>query len=243
MENDNKDDEQRQLAAMRSFYDSVYHKSAKPISAVSNHLRRLARKVKIDAGQQVLDVACGVGEWLLACRERGAVPSGIDLSENAILACKKTFPEGEFHCMPAESLPFVDNRFDAVTCLGSLEHFIEPQKALAEMRRVAKADAVFLFLVPNSDFLTRKIGLFKGTYQIDAKEEVRTIEEWHGLFESAGLIVENSWRDLHVLSWRWISAGKWHLIPLRAAQALALAIWPLRWQYQIYFLCRSNGKS
>lgn len=233
-------DPQRQLEEIRLFYDSIYHKSAKPVTRVSSHLRRLAARLDIRESQRVLDVACGVGEWLQACVERGAIPSGVDLSENAISACKTNFHNGDFHCSPAETLPFEDRKFDVISCLGSLEHFVEQEKALAEMMRVSKEDAKFLFLVPNSDFLTRKLGLFQGTYQIDAKEDVKSIKEWTHLFEDAGLMVDESWRDLHVVSWRWISAGKWHLIPLRAIQGLMLTLWPLKWQYQIYFLCRKR---
>lgn len=233
-------DQKRQLEEIRLFYDSIYHKSAKPVTRVSRHLRRLAYKLDIMESQRVLDVACGVGEWLQACAERGAKPSGVDLSANAIAACKANLHNGEFHCSPAETLPFEDRQFDLISCLGSLEHFVEQEKALTEMMRVAKEGARFLFLVPNSDFLTRKLGLFQGTYQIDAKEEVKSIAEWTQLFEDAGLMVDASWRDLHVVSWRWISAGKWYLIPLRALQALMLTLWPLKWQYQIYFLCRKR---
>lgn len=236
--NDNKATEQ--LDKIRDFYDSVYHKSAQPSVAVPNHLLRLARKIAIRKGQQVLDVACGAGAWLHACAQSGADVAGIDLSQNAIAACRAAMPDGEFRTGPAETLPFGDNRFDVVTCLGSLEHFVDQRKALHEMLRVAKDDALFLLLVPNADFLTRRLGLFKGTYQVDAKEDVKKLEEWQELFESAGLIVEDRWRDLHVLSWSWITSARWYSIPLRAAQALALVVWPLHWQYQVYHLCKKR---
>ena len=93
-----------------------------------------------------------------------------------------------------------------------------------------------MILVPNKDFLTRRLGLYAGTRQVDAKEVVRTLEEWRALFEQAGLKVEARWKDLHVLSWRWISLGRWYRVPLRFAQAIMLAVWPLRWQYQVYHL-------
>jgi len=157
-----KDNETARLAEIRSFYDSIYYKSAKPSTTVSRHLRRLARKIGIQKNQQVLDVACGAGEWLLACKELGAATNGVDLSEKAITVCKTALLQGKFYSTPAESLPFEDNRFDVVTCLGSLEHFVDPSKALKEMVRVAKNDATFLLLVPNADFLTRRLGSFSG---------------------------------------------------------------------------------
>ena len=150
-------------------------------------------------------------------------------------------PDGEFYAQAAEELPFADNRFDMVTCLGSLEHFVRPVQAMQEMSRVAKDSARFILLVPNADFLTRKLGLFGGTYQVDAKEVVRTLDEWNDLFNQAGLTVEKRWKDLHVISWRWVKKGKWFMIPVRFVQALMLFFWPLRWQYQVYHLCRKSA--
>ena len=213
------ENEKERLEDIRSFYNSSYHKKAKPSSSACRHLQRLARKLKIRKNQQVLDVACGTGEWLLACRELGAATNGVDLSENAITVCKTSLPDGEFYSSPAENLPFEENRFDVITCLGALEHFIDPQKALQEMIRVSNKDAIFILLVPNTDFLTRKLGLYSGTSQADIKEDVRTLDEWGTLFEAAGLTVKERWRDLHVLSWSWIAANGWCLAPVRLAQA------------------------
>lgn len=231
------DKESEQLEKIRSFYDSVYYRSEKSDVSISHHLRRLAKIIGIQKNQQVLDVACGTGNWLLACRELGAYTSGVDLSEKAIAICNSILPEGEFYSTAAESLPFEDNRFDVVTCLGSLEHFVNPSAALNEMIRVAKNDATYILLVPNADFLTRRIGLFSGTYQVDAKEHVRTLSEWNSLFNESGLTVIDMWKDLHILTWSWISSGRWYSIPVRFVQALALTVWPLKWQYQVYHRC------
>ena len=226
--------------AIRNYYNSVYYNNAKTKAVTSRHLNRLAVKIDVQPGQEVLDVACGKGEWLLAVQARGAIPAGIDLSEKAVEICKANLGDGEIHAGSAEVLPFPDRRFRVVTCLGALEHFIDPLKALQEMKRTARDDAVFLLLVPNKDFLTRKLGLFRGTDQHDIREEVRSLGEWDELFEAADLKVIKRWKDLHVLSWSWINANKWYHIPLRAAQALALAVWPLSWQYQVYHLCRKK---
>ena len=181
------------LEDIRNFYDSTYYRDNEP-KPPRRHDFVLLRKLGIAKGNQVLDVACGTGEWLQACRLEGAIPAGIDLSERAIATCKTVMPEGEFYVQAAERLPFSDEHFDFVTCLGSLEHFVQPEQALAEMMRVAKADARFVLLVPNSGFLTRRLGLFSGTYQVDAREVVRSLDEWRDLFEGAGLEITEMWR-------------------------------------------------
>lgn len=225
------------IEEIKTFYDDVYYADTdKPLQG-SAHLRGLAGKTSVVAGDAVLDVACGLGEWLLVCQDLGATVAGVDLSDRAIEFCKKHLPAGDFHAVPAERLPYADATFDVVSCLGSLEHFVDPVISMQEMVRVAKPDARFLLLVPNADFLTRKLGLFGGTYQKDAKEVVRTLEEWERLFNAAGLSVSSKWKDLHVLSWSWITMNGWLAAPLRALQALLLPLWPMRWQYQVYHLC------
>lgn len=227
---------------IRDFYDSVYyadtHSGDERI--MRGHYLRLLQKLQVDKGSRVLDVACGAGGWLKVCADNGMQVAGIDLSSKAISLCQQLMPGGQFHAQPAETLPFGDNEFDLVTCLGSLEHFVDPESSLREMRRVAKSDAIFLILVPNKDFLTRRIGLFSGTYQVDAKEVVRSLEDWARLFSSAGLSIDDRWKDLHVANRQWITQGRFYMWPLRALQCLLLALWPLKWQYQVYHLCRSR---
>jgi ubiquinone/menaquinone biosynthesis C-methylase UbiE len=225
---------------VRKFYDSIYYKDVSATPGRSRHFSRLASKLDIQPRHHVLDVACGKGEWLLAVKDRGGKPAGIDISEKAIAVCKSIIPDGEIHTGSAEALPFDDKKFHIVTCLGALEHFVDPQKALREMIRTAGDDAVFLLLVPNKDFLTRRLGLFSGTDQNSVREDVRTLAEWRELFETAGLEVTKRWKDLHVLDWSWINAKRWYHIPLRAAQALALVVWPLSWQYQVYHMCKKR---
>lgn len=226
------------IERLRRFYDDVYYRDAVAAGRVTAHHRRLARRLGIARDQQVLDVACGTGGWLLAAHRRGAKVAGIDVSAKAVEICRGIMPEGEFHAGPAETLPFADRRFDVVTCLGSLEHFLDKDAALAEIVRVAKDAAAIVLLVPNAGFLTRRLGLFRGTQQASVREDVLSLAQWQAMFERNGLEVVRRWKDLHVLSWHWIRLAGWRMVPARLTQALLLAVWPLGWQYQVYFLCR-----
>ena len=86
-----------ELEEMKSFYDDVYYADAnKPLQG-SAHLKNLAVKMDIDSGVAVLDIACGLGEWLHVCATDGAQVFGVDLSERAIDYCRKHMPDGEFH--------------------------------------------------------------------------------------------------------------------------------------------------
>ncbi|MCG2579800.1 MAG: methyltransferase domain-containing protein [Marinobacter sp.] len=224
---------------VREYYDKVYYKELiSPHGRPSRHLQGLVEKLALKKSDRILDVACGSGEWLRVAQESVSEVAGIDISEKAIEACRKVMPDGRFSTGPAEELPYADNEFDVVTCLGSLEHFLDQQGALEEILRVAKQDARILILVPNSGFLTYRLGLYRGTNQQNIRETIRSLDEWAKLFERAGLEVNGRWKDLHVLSRRWIFRTPFYLVPLRMLQAAMLVIWPLNWQYQVYFECR-----
>ncbi len=225
------------IERIREFYDTEYYGAEASTATLPWHCRWVGARLGSVKGTEVLDVACGKGEWLDFFHSRGARVSGIDLSRHAIAACLKRFPGGDFHCGPAEVLPFASDRFDVITCMGSLEHFLDKPQALREMVRVAKADATFLILVPNAGFPTRRLGLYSGTQQTKVREDVLALSEWRQLFESAGLEVTDRWRDLHPLGWAWISAAPVWQWPIRAVQAVLLTMWPVAWQYQVYHRC------
>jgi ubiquinone/menaquinone biosynthesis C-methylase UbiE len=223
--------------ATRNFYDEIYHTHADLEQNIPSHYRRLAKRFQPWQGKELLDIGCGTGAWLRAAAELGARPAGIDISQMAVDACRRYLPQAEFYCGPGEELPFGDRQFDFISCLGALEHFLNPQAALRGMVRVAKPGAVFLLLVPNADFLPQRLGLYSGTHQATVHEEVRSLQGWQELFESVGLRVHRRWKDLHVLSRLWITQGPPYFWPVRLAQAVALPFWPLSRQYQVYHLC------
>ena len=70
------------------------------------------------------------------------------------------------------------------------------------------------------------------------RETVYSIDQWKSLFEEAGFKVVHMYRDLRPMSKDWINRGTLLSKCGRLLQATALTIWPTRWQYQVYFLCK-----
>ncbi|MGH8190801.1 MAG: class I SAM-dependent methyltransferase [Rhodanobacteraceae bacterium] len=225
---------------VQRFYDEEYYAHNSDTSALPWHMRKVASRLGVLQDKSVLDVACGRGEWLLELQRRGAHPAGIDISGRAAEYARVKLSGADIRQGVAEELPFGNSQFDLVTCMGSLEHFLDQARALKEMIRVAKSDATFLILVPNAGFLTRRLGFYGGTGQVAVRETVRSIGEWTAILEDAGLHVLKKWRDLHPLSWGWIRHGAAWTWPVRAAQAMVLPCWPVRWQYQVYFVCSTQ---
>lgn len=105
----------------------------------------------------VLDVGCGPGGKTVAYGEGGArVVVGCDLSvENvraaAAYAAKTPLPFAcAFVAADAARLPVREGQFDTVIANDAMEHFAEPQAALAEMTRVTRSGGViWLFFTPH----------------------------------------------------------------------------------------------
>lgn len=95
------------------------------------------------AGDRILDVGCGTGIVARLASEmvgaNGEV-TGVDTTP-AMLAVARSISEREGLSIEwiegaAETLPFPDQRFDLVLSQAALMFFVDPQQALAEMRRV-----------------------------------------------------------------------------------------------------------
>lgn len=223
------------------FYDEVYYRDAEAPAGrrVPWHQRALADRLALRPGERILDVACGTGDWLEVAAARGLEIAGVDISERAVTVCRARMPAGQFRVGPAERLEFPDRQFDVVSCLGSLEHFLDQSAALAEMTRVLKPGGRIVILVPNAGFLPYRLGLFRGTHQQAVRETIRPLSEWSAMFGGSGLDVLSRWRDLHILDRHWIGRRPWWMVLPRLAVAAALPCWPLSWQYQVFHLCRA----
>jgi ubiquinone/menaquinone biosynthesis C-methylase UbiE len=52
--------------------------------------------------------------------------------------------KGKYIKSNIENLPFEDNSFDIVTCHHTIEHIINPGKAISELKRVAKKQLIIV---------------------------------------------------------------------------------------------------
>jgi len=226
---------------IKAFYNSDYYRSAEA-GELPWHQRKVIGSLGNLRGKRVLDIACGTGDAMAYFAAEGAEVAGIDISDKAIEVCRGRMPSAEVHVGVAESLPFASGTFDHVVCFGSLEHFLDQPAALAEMRRVlADKGGSVLVLVPNAGFLTRRLGFYAGTNQSGVRETVLSITQWQAMLTAAGLRIDGMFRDLRPLSAAWINRGGLFSRLVRAAQACALALWPMAWQYQVYLRCRKDS--
>jgi len=86
---------------------------------------------------------------------RGARVFGVDISMPTVTLAHAAFESaGMAHTLLAaggdvRDLPFADNSFDAIYSMGTIEHFAETERAVAEMARVLKPGGLAIVGVPN----------------------------------------------------------------------------------------------
>lgn len=139
---------------------------------------------------KLLDVACGPGHFLLVAKDLGYEIHGIDISPVTIEDAKKTV-EGDLRVAQAEKLPYRAGSFNLVTCIGSLEHFMDQDRALQEMRRVLKQEGKLFLYVPNLFFLAHVLyGWIYGAQPSEGGQEFSehfyTLKGWQDLVERNG---------------------------------------------------------
>ena len=141
---------------------------------------------------KLLDVGCGKGDLLKYAHDRGHSVYGLDLSPVALEMAAADVPSAGLSVGVAKEMPFDDESFDYVTCLGSLEHFAEPQAAVLEMARILKVDGKAVVAVPNSHHVeailnSARYGISGHDGQI--VEELGTLNQWREMLEENGLSV------------------------------------------------------
>jgi len=171
---------------------------------------------------------------------------GVDLSDEAVRLAKRVAPTAEVAVGAGEALAFRAGTFDYVTCLGSLEHFLDMGQGLEEMKRVAKPGARFCIMVPNKDFIGWKVLGHQGTAQQDINEHLQSLAAWRRLFEAHGLGVVRATPDRwHAVRWRAPGArgGVVKRFLLGPILELAWRLIPLRWQYQFVFVLERRAQA
>jgi ubiquinone/menaquinone biosynthesis C-methylase UbiE len=174
-------------ADIQKWFNDTYRRFGlnylRPIQAYTLFLELL----KPTAGNTLLDVACGPGQLLSAAKPYNINLYGVDLSDVAVALCKQRIPEAHIQVANAENLPFEAETFDYITCLGSIERFLNRQKALEEQYRVGKKGALYCFMVRNRNHFKWRI--FKQALGLRNKkghQDALDLEAWRTLFNQVG---------------------------------------------------------
>jgi SAM-dependent methyltransferase len=99
----------------------------------------------VGAGTRVLDVGCGLGTLAAAAAARGATVTGVDLAPGMLAEARRRHPAIELVLGDAEALPFADGAFDVALGAFVVNHLPHPERAAAELARVARRIALAMW--------------------------------------------------------------------------------------------------
>jgi len=144
--------------SIRSWFDRLYERkqldSMRHIDAYPVYLDYL----DVDPNKKLLDVGCGPGLLLKAAQQRGLQGYGIDLSSEAVRIASRTLPDSSIEVGSVTRINHPDKKFDYITCIGVLEHFLDMDKSISELKRIAKDTARYCIMVPNSKTIYSRLG-------------------------------------------------------------------------------------
>ena len=122
-------------------YDFAMSGDSRTYAQIVSRMKKVLNKDMV-----VLELACGTG--LLSVRIAGSVKmlEATDFSEEMIRQAKAKTHSSRLHfsVQDATNLPYTQGTFDAVVISNALHIMPEPEKALAEIRRVLKPGGILI---------------------------------------------------------------------------------------------------
>lgn len=106
--------------------------------------RQVADLLELEPDDELLDIGCGWGGFLVEHGSRVRYVAGLDRSDEKVRLARERLAEriaggtAEVVLGDAGALPWEDGRFSAVACIDAFQFFPDPVGALAEMRRVLR---------------------------------------------------------------------------------------------------------
>lgn len=140
-------------------YFVQYLNQMSALDAVRAAKRQSYAMMNVQAGHDILDVGCGVGDDVVALARLGvARVVGVDNSETMIQEAQRRV-DGldlpvEFRVADVYALPFPGQSFDGCRADRLFQHLAEPQLALVELVRVTRPGGRMVIVDPDWDTLT-----------------------------------------------------------------------------------------
>lgn len=156
----------------------------------------LKNQEDVGGKKKLLDVGCASG-WLvsqISSRYPDLECFGVDVYKRAIEYGKKTYPQISFSHADAHRLPFEKNYFDVVICTEVLEHVVDPQKIMKEIKRVVKPSGIVIISMDSGNLLFGLVWTiwkkFNGKIWQEAHLHKFTPKRLDELFEKTGFKIE-----------------------------------------------------
>ncbi|PJE65270.1 class I SAM-dependent methyltransferase, partial [Candidatus Saccharibacteria bacterium CG10_big_fil_rev_8_21_14_0_10_47_8] len=164
-----------------------YHKGS---MMYAEHMVRYQAAGSLVKDKVVLDIACGSGYGSSILARQAARVMGVDLSEPAIEYAQQNYGAANigFRVGDATDIPIGDESVDVVVSFETIEHIPDYKKFLKEVRRVLKAEGLFIVSTPNDKEFPEGADFHAHEFK---QEELEALLRQH--FENTRTYYQSTW--------------------------------------------------
>ncbi len=147
------DDDELAVLYQQDYFQSQYNQellidSPEMMRRLDQESQRLRFFRALKKQGKVLDIGCGRGYFLLACRKKGYQVEGVDLSADVAAYVRREL-NIPVHVGEINDVRIPDGSFDVITMWHALEHTADPNIYLHKARQWLKDDGILVVDVPN----------------------------------------------------------------------------------------------
>jgi ubiquinone/menaquinone biosynthesis C-methylase UbiE len=142
------------------------------------------------SGLKVLDVGCGTGLMTQPLVKNNQV-WGVDISAGLLQAAREKSIRTIL--ASADALPFPDNYFDLVVCMGVMPYYTDPQPICRQLARVMKPNGQIVISSTTNSWLIRGVRFIKNRLWMKSQlKRLYTPEDLKKALTSQGILVTDT---------------------------------------------------
>ena len=170
-------------ATLEGIYDASYFigSNDEVLRAQGNALKRGTARLQLDdiiqylgdarsavPAPKLLEIGCGLGNFLYVAHQAGFDVYGIDVSESAVAHANAALGQERAGVGLLENLDIEPQTYDIVVLADVIEHVRDPRAFLDHVQTLIKPGGIIFMAAPSLDSLTAKL---MGPYWIEFKLE------------------------------------------------------------------------
>ncbi len=147
-------------------YGKTYLEDFEAIKAQGSRRAKIITNILQSSNHKtILDIGCAYGPFLVAAKDVGFIPFGLDISKDAVEYVKNTLKinaktaDFSSNCMLSDIFGSIlpkNGTFDAITMWYVIEHFQNLDCVLKKVSKSLKIGGVFAFSTPNASGISKK---------------------------------------------------------------------------------------
>jgi len=116
------------------------------------HTKAYEQAAKLAKDKTVLDIGCNIGYGSKIISEFCSEIIGVDVSRKAISTAESLYGQSgvTFQTIDGKRLPFDDSKFDLIVSFQVIEHLVDYEDYMSEIKRVLSPQGLVMFTTPNA---------------------------------------------------------------------------------------------